>query len=66
MAWKPELREMSDLELLDLLDAVSEEVKRRNAGLGPDVDVRGQTVQQNVAMVLGALADLNISVKPVR
>lgn len=64
---KERLRGLAEGDLLDLLDAVSEEVKRRNdlTGLGIP-DVRAQTPQQNVVMVLEALADLNIRTRPVR
>lgn len=58
------LQGMQDEELMELLDAVSEEVKRRNdlTGLGIP-DVRSQSVEQNVAMVLEALADMGARVR---
>ena len=55
------LRHMPDDALLEALDAVSDELKRRNdlTGLGVE-DVRSQTPQQNVEMVLRALGELGI------
>ena len=55
---------MSDDELFALLDAASEEVKRRNGLLGPSVsDIRNQPVEQTMETLLGALADLGVELK---
>lgn len=53
------LKELSDDDLFELLDATSEEVKRRNGMMGPSVsDIRSNTVEQNVGLVLQALANV--------
>lgn len=58
------LREMPEAELLDLLDAVSDEVRRRNEiGADPEDDVRLKSPEQNLATVLQALAELGAGIK---
>lgn len=62
---KAKLVGLSDDDLFSLLDAVSEEVKRRNNLAGPSIpDIRTQSVDQNVKMVLEALAGLGVQIKP--
>lgn len=61
---KKPLSEMTDDELFSVLDAASEEMKRRNGLLGPSVtDIKNQPVEQTVESFLGALAQLGIHVK---
>lgn len=56
---KARLAGLTEEDLLDLLGAVSDEVKRRNELVDFGIpDVRGQTPQQNLSMVLEALADI--------
>jgi hypothetical protein len=56
---RAKLREVPDPELLDLLDAVSEELKRRNEILGPSVsEVKTKTPEENLKTLLTALAEL--------
>jgi len=63
--FKKRLVDLSDEEVFTLLDAVSEDVKRRNGMMKhPSIkDIRSQTVAQNVAIVLEALSDLGMKVK---
>lgn len=62
---KAKLQGLSDDDLFNLLDAVSEEVKRRNNLIGPSIpDVRNQSVDQNVKMVMDALMGLGVQIKP--
>jgi len=62
---KARLLELTDDDLFELLDAVSEEVKRRNGLLGgPTIpDIRGQTPEANLKMVLEALGELGVRIK---
>lgn len=58
-----DLKSLSDDDLFALLDGASEEVKRRNGFLGPSVSqVRSNSVEENVKMVVEALA--NVTRKP--
>jgi len=58
-----DLKSLSDDDLFMLLDGASEEVKRRNGFLGPSVSqVRSNSVEENVKMVVEALA--NVTRKP--
>ena len=61
---KESLQTLGDTDLFKVLDAVSEEVKRRNQLMGPSVsDIRNKPVEQNVKNFLTCLADLGIAVK---
>lgn len=61
---KKPLREMSDDELFLLLDATSDEVKRRNNMIGPTInEIRDQPIEKTVSTFLEALVDLGIQVK---
>ena len=54
---KSKLRSMSDEHVLSLLDAVSDEVKRRNTILGPPIaDVRKEALSKGLLDLLEALA----------
>jgi hypothetical protein len=58
---KNELKSLSDDDLFTLLDAVSEEVKRRNEILSPSIsDIRKNSVEDNVKNVLVALGELGL------
>ena len=61
---KRPLKELNDKELFDLLDATSDEVKRRNGLLGPSIiDLQNQPVEKTIGSVLEALADLGLRMK---
>lgn len=61
---KKPLSSLSDDEVFDLLNSVSEEVKRRNGLMGPTVtDVKGQPLEKTVGAFLGALADFGVQFK---
>lgn len=54
-----ELKTLSDDDLFKILDGASEEMKRRNGLLGPSIgNIKNNTVEQNVGLVLDALAGL--------
>jgi hypothetical protein len=54
-----ELKSLSDDDLFKILDGASEEMKRRNGLLGPSIgNIKNNTVEQNVGLVLDALAGL--------
>ena len=58
---KDSLPKLSDEDVFELLDAVSEEVKRRNSLLGPTVsDVRNAPVEQTAENFIEALRALGI------
>lgn len=53
------LKDLSDDDLFKVLDGASEEMKRRNGLLGPSIsNVKNNSVEQNVGLVLDALAGL--------
>jgi len=55
------LKEKSDKDLLELLDIVSSEVKRRNNLGGPDfASLRQNTVEQNMKIIKEALSGLGL------
>jgi hypothetical protein len=59
------VKNLSDDDLFQLLEAASMELKHRNGLLGPTVsDVRSKSVEENVRTVIGALAKLGITVNP--
>ncbi len=59
------LTDLEDDGVFKLLDAVSEEVKRRNGLLGPSVsDVRSNTAEKNVGLMLEALASIGKASRP--
>ena len=61
---KAKLEGLTDDDLFALLDAVSEEVKRRNNLSGPSIpDIRAQSIEQNVKMVADALSSLGVQIK---
>ena len=61
---KASLQTLGDSDLFKILDAVSEEVKRRNQLMGPPIsNIRNKPVEQNVKDFLTCLADLGIAVK---
>ena len=62
--FKENLLKLSDEDLFDVLEAVSDEVKRRNglSGLGIK-DVRENTVEENVKLIIGAINDLGVKIK---
>ena len=53
---------LSDGDLLDLLESVSDEVKRRSSLVGPDV---GQVFasEEGILSVVESLADLGVAIK---
>jgi len=52
-----ELKGLSDDDLFKILDGASEEMKRRNGLLGPSIgNIKNNSVEQNVSLVLEALA----------
>lgn len=52
-----ELKDLSDDDLFKILDGASEEMKRRNGLLGPSIsNIKNNSVEQNVSLVLDALA----------
>lgn len=52
-----ELKDLSDDDLFKVLDGASEEMKRRNGLLGPSIsNIKNNSVEQNVSLVLDALA----------
>lgn len=54
-----ELRDLSDDDLFKVLDGASEEMKRRNGLLGPSIsNIKNNSVEQNVSLVLEALANV--------
>lgn len=61
--FKTKIQSLGDNELFELLDLVSDEVKRRNGLAFPNVaDIHNQSVEQNVKMVLDALSQLGVKV----
>ncbi len=58
------LKTLDDVNLFNVLDIVSEEVKRRNNLLSPPIsDLKNKSAEQNVKEFLSCLADLGIAVK---
>ncbi len=58
---KDSLSKLSDEDVFELLDAVSEEVKRRNSLLGPSIsDVRNAPIEQTAENFIEALRNLGI------
>ncbi len=61
---KKSLESLNDSDLFSILDAVSDEVKRRNSLLGPSVtDIKNQPIEKSVNSFLEALADIGIKIK---
>lgn len=61
---REKIQGLSDDELFSVLDCVSEEVKRRNNIMGPSIpDIRAQSPEENVKMVIEALAALGVNVQ---
>ena len=55
---KKKIQEISDEDLFELLDCASEELKRRNGLIMPGVtDIRNQSPQANLKMVIDALSN---------
>lgn len=51
------MKDLSDDDLFKVLDGASEEMKRRNGLLGPSIsNIKNNSVEQNVSLVLDALA----------
>jgi hypothetical protein len=62
--FKKSLLELNDAQVLEVLDIVSSEVKRRNQMGGPDfASLRANTVEQNMKIVMDALSGLGIKIK---
>lgn len=58
------LQKLSDEDVMDILDAVSNEVKRRTNVRFPNMeDIRGNSVEQNLKIVLDALKNVGMNVK---
>jgi hypothetical protein len=54
---KESIEQLSDSDLFDLLNLVSEELKRRNEILSPSIiDIKQKTPEENVRSVLSALS----------
>lgn len=61
------IKSLSDQELFDLLEATSEEMKRRNGLLGPSVsDIRNKPVEEMMKVFLDALSGVGIEVRGKR
>ena len=62
--FRDKLTRLSDEDVMDILEATSDEVKRRNnltgVGLG---DVRNNSVEQNLKILLDALQGMGINIK---
>lgn len=59
------MKDLSDEDLFRVLDGASEEMKRRNGLLGPSVSgIRNNNVEQNVKLVIEALAAVRGQPKP--
>jgi hypothetical protein len=53
---------LSDGDLLDLLESVSDEVKRRSSLVGPDVG-KVLATEEGIMSVVESLADLGVMIK---
>jgi hypothetical protein len=51
-----EVANLSDSDLFKLLDVVSTEMKRRNGLIGPSVDVKKNSVEENMKLLFNALS----------
>lgn len=61
---KMNFENVNDSDLLDMLNQVSDEVKRRNNLAGPDfASMRQNTVEQNMKIIRDALGGLGINLK---
>jgi hypothetical protein len=58
---KASLRSLSNDDLLDLLESVSDEVKRRNNDMGPDSGSGAEGVAEGVASLIEVLSELGKS-----
>lgn len=63
-AFKKSLTDLNDAQVLEILDVVSTEVKKRNQMGGPDfASLRANTVEQNMKVIMDALSGLGIKIK---
>lgn len=55
----PPLSQLSDSDLFELLEQVSDEVKRRNGLLSPPTDQSNQSVEKSLKLFLESLSGLS-------
>lgn len=58
------IEKLNDEDLFDVLEFVSDEVRRRNSMIGPDIgDIRSATTEENVTMIMEALGELGVRMR---